>query len=170
MHLRLANWSGSSLWILATFVSLPHLFGAPEPSVSCCEKCTALSADKFKTFPETFVVFMALCTCMHFASSAAQHAPITNRASRSRHAAKCVIACQEPSQGASPDVKASRRGFILRSCNLAVLADTALNQSDGRTIVNSLLGMILSNSLCAQFIGGKSDAHNDWQVRMACRS
>lgn len=85
-------------------------------------------------------VLMALCTCMHFVSSAAPHG--TNRADRFRHAAKCVIVCQEPSQDASLDVKASRRGFILRSCNLAVLADTALNQSDGRTIVNSLLGMI----------------------------
>ncbi|KAL0018424.1 hypothetical protein WJX77_002671 [Trebouxia sp. C0004] len=83
---------------------------------------------------------MALCKCMHFVSSAAPHASITNRASRFRHAAKCVTVCQEPSQDASLDVKASRRGFILHSCNLAVLADTALNQSDGRTIVNSLLG------------------------------
>ncbi|DBB13650.1 TPA: hypothetical protein ACH3X3_000672 [Trebouxia sp. C0006] len=81
---------------------------------------------------------MALCTCMHFVSSAASHT--TNRTDKFRHAAKCVIVCQEPSQDASLNVRASRRGFILRSCNLAVLADTALNQSDARTIVNSLLG------------------------------
>jgi len=88
-------------------------------------------------------VLMAVCTYMHFASSNASHAPVTNRASRLRHAAKCVTVCQEPSQDASLNFKASRRGFLLRSCNLAVLVDTALNQSDGRTIVNSLLGMIL---------------------------
>lgn len=57
-----------------------------------------------------------------------------------RHAANYLIVCQEPRQAQSLDSQASRRGFILRSCNWAVLADAALNQSDPKTIVNSLLG------------------------------
>ncbi|KAL3137046.1 hypothetical protein ABBQ32_006631 [Trebouxia sp. C0010 RCD-2024] len=39
-----------------------------------------------------------------------------------------------------PSDKPSRREFVLRSVNVAVLAEAALNQSDPRTIVNSLLG------------------------------
>ena len=62
-----------------------------------------------------------------------------------RHAANYLIVCQEPRQAQSLDSKASRRGFILRSCTWAVLADAALNQSDPKTIVNSLLGKTLEH-------------------------
>ena len=48
-------------------------------------------------------------------------------------------------QGHEPQLqpdKPSRRQFVLSSVNVAVLAEAALNQSDPRTVVNSLLGMI----------------------------
>lgn len=40
-----------------------------------------------------------------------------------------------------------RRELILRSVNVVVLAEATLNQSDPRTVVNSLLGMIKHTSL-----------------------
>ena len=45
----------------------------------------------------------------------------------------------------------SRREVILRSLNVAVLAEAALHQSDPRTVVNSLLGMIGHVSQRRQF-------------------
>ena len=43
-------------------------------------------------------------------------------------------------------VKVSRREYILYSVNAMVLADAALSAPDGRTIVNSILGV--SQLLC----------------------
>lgn len=61
------------------------------------------------------------------------------RGHRSPHAASKIVVCSSDNKEPTT-FQPSRRGFALYSCNLAVLAAASLNQSDGRTIVNSLLG------------------------------
>ena len=61
------------------------------------------------------------------------------RGHRSPHAASKIVVCNSDNKDTTR-FQPSRRGFALYSCNLAVLAAASLNQSDGRTIVNSLLG------------------------------
>ena len=57
---------------------------------------------------------------------------------------KLNVRAQSHEPRLQPD-EPSRRRFVLRSVNVAVLAEAALNQSDPRTVVNSLLGMISVN-------------------------
>ena len=64
--------------------------------------------------------------------------PTVRRPSRVQN---CFVLAQVHEPHLPPN-EPSRRHVILRSVNVAVLAEAALNQSDPRTIVNSLLGMI----------------------------
>lgn len=74
---------------------------------------------------------------------------------RPSHVHHCIVFAQTHDPHRQPN-EPSRRHVILRSVNVAVLAEAALNQSDPRTIVNSLLGMIsvkpiyISGNKCEQ--------------------
>lgn len=82
----------------------------------------------------------------------------------------CIVLAQVHEPHLPPN-EPSRRHVVLRSVNVAVLAEAALNQSDPRTIVNSLLGMnsvkftYTSGNRCEQEANGldeqvHTDCHN----------
>ena len=65
---------------------------------------------------------------------------------RRSHAVRTLVVRGQSDDRHLQPSEPSRRDFLLRSVNVAVLADAALNQSDPRTIVNSLLGTILTQA------------------------
>ena len=90
---------------------------------------------------------------------------------RSHAVRKFVVRAQSDDRGLQTS-ELSRREFVLRSVNLTVLADAALNQSDPRTVVNSLLGTVLTQAQKPDKICKYPPGHvrTDHQVRMACRN
>lgn len=84
-------------------------------------------------------------------------------------AGKLSIRAQNHEPQLQPD-EPSRRQFVLRSVNVAVLAEAALNQSDPRTVVNSLLGMNSMNCTHTSVYRHQQEPTSDEQVHTDCHS
>ena len=85
------------------------------------------------------------------------------------HAGKLNVRAQNQEPQLQSD-DPSRRQFVLRSVNVAVLAEAALNQSDPRTVVNSLLGMNSMNNTHISVYRHQQEPTSDEQVHTDCHS